>query len=308
MVRRWLSVRKGLLRAILPILRAFPLPVASRMIARIGRTEYALLGRLRASYDAAVARGRDQLGCEWDVPAVSRDLAGNQVRWRTRDLLLDGVPDHRATPMFLVTGREYLDEALGLRKGVILLGSHYGAHLLPSHWLVREGYPLRYYMERPRHVSKFLSRHFETDGPLGQSKLFISRKGDPAGSASSILRASRVLAAGMIVNLAGDVRWSGQHTQPATFLGKTYNFSATWVSLAALTGAPVVPVFCQMQREGTYHVEFRPRFHVPSDAPKTGQALHFVQEFLRSLEDQVRLHPANSNEYFFWPELDDLAA
>ena len=85
----------------------------------------------------------------------------------------------------------------------------------------------------------------------------------------------------MIVNLAGDVRWSGQHTQPATFLGRTYNFSATWVSLAALTGAPVVPVFCQMQREGTYHVEFRPRFHVPADAPKTGQALHFVQEFLR---------------------------
>ncbi len=190
MVRRWLSVRKGLLRAILPILRVLPLPVASRMIARIGRTEYALLGRLRAAYDAAVARGGDQLGCAWDIPAVSRDLAGNQVRWRTRDLLLDGVPDHRAAPMFLVTGREYLDEALALGKGVILLGSHYGAHLLPSHWLVREGYPLRYYMERPRHVSKFLSRHFETDGPLGQSKLFISRKGDPAGSASSILRAS----------------------------------------------------------------------------------------------------------------------
>ncbi len=57
MVRRWLSVRKGLLRAILPILRALPLPVASRLIARIGRTEYALLARLRASYNAAVARG-----------------------------------------------------------------------------------------------------------------------------------------------------------------------------------------------------------------------------------------------------------
>ncbi len=90
--------------------------------------------------------------------------------------------------------------------------------------------------------------------------------------------------------------------------GRAYKFSATWVSLAALTNAPVVPVFCQMQREGTYHIEFHPRFHVSSDAFKTGRAFHFVQEFLRSLEDQVRLHPANSNEYFFWPELDDLAA
>src|SRR4051794_14899740 len=104
MVRRWLSGGKGVLRAILPILRALPLPLASRLIARIGRTEYALLARLRASYDAAVARGGEHLGCAWDVSAVGRDLAGNQVRWRTRDLLLDGVPDHRAAPMFLVTG------------------------------------------------------------------------------------------------------------------------------------------------------------------------------------------------------------
>src|SRR3954452_8603113 len=128
MERRLLNVRKYLLRKVLPVLRVFPLPLASRMVAGIGRTEYHLVSSLRASYQEAVARAREILGCNWDVGSVSRDLAGNQVWWRTRDLLLDGVADRRAEPMFLVSGRDLLDTALGEGKGVILLTSHFGGH------------------------------------------------------------------------------------------------------------------------------------------------------------------------------------
>jgi KDO2-lipid IV(A) lauroyltransferase len=302
MKRRLLNIRKFLLRRVLPVLRWFPLPLASRMVAGIGRIEYRMASSLRQAYIDAVARAGEILGCSWDVSAVSLDLAGNQVWWRTRDLLLDGVPDHRAEPMFLVSGREVLDQALERGRGVILLTSHFGGHLLPPHWLARQGYPLRFFMERPRHVSKFLERQFTADGPLAQEKLFISRKGDANGSAGSILRASRALGAGMILYLAGDVRWSGPHTQLAEFLGQSYRFSATWVNLAAMTGAPVVPVFCHMERQGRYHIEFRPPFDVPPDTIHAGQAQHWVQRFLNLLEDQVRLYPSNSNEYFFWPQ------
>src|SRR4051794_6990467 len=121
MVRRWLNVRKFLLRRALPVLRVLPLPVASRVIAGIGRFEYRLLSGLRQGYQAAVERARATLGCHWDVPTVSLELAGNQVWWRTRDLLLDGVPKSRLEPMFVVSGRSILDEALGRGKGVILL-------------------------------------------------------------------------------------------------------------------------------------------------------------------------------------------
>jgi lauroyl/myristoyl acyltransferase len=301
MERRMLNVRKHLLRTILPVFRYLPLPLASRMIAGIGRTEYHLMSKLRLAYREAVGRARETLGCNWDIESVSLDLAGNQVWWRTRDLLLDGVSDSRAEPMFLVSGREILDAALERGKGVILLTSHFGGHLLPAHWLARRGYTLRFFMERPRHVSKFLERQFESEGPLAQDKLFISRKGNATGSAGSILRASRALGAGMILYLAGDVRWSGAHTQPASFLGRRYQFSATWVNLAAMTGAPVVPVFCHMQPQGRYHMEFHPSFPIPDDALQDGQAQVWVQKFLALLEDEVRLHPSNSNEYFFWP-------
>ena len=60
-------------------------------------------------------------------------------------------------------------------------------------------------MERPRHISRYMARHFQTDGPLGQDKLFISRQGVPADSASSILRAARAIKAGLLLYLAGDV-------------------------------------------------------------------------------------------------------
>jgi len=308
MERRGLNIRKGFLKAVLPMIRTLPLPVASRFVSGIGRMEYRLSQSLRRSFHDAVAHGRSVLDCQWDIREVSRELAGNHILWRTRDLLLDGVPDQRARGMFTVTGREHLDAAYGLGRGCIVLANHFGAHLLPAHWLFRESFPVRFYMERPRHISRFMSRHFDTDGPLGQDKLFISRQGVPADSASSILRAARAIKAGMLLYLAGDVRWTGQLTEPAAFLGRTMRFSTTWVVLAAMTGAPVVVVFCRMEPDGRYHIEFRPAFFIPKDAPAKGKTAVWVRQFLEILEDQVRRYPSNSNEYFFWGETDEKVA
>ena len=183
-----------------------------------------------------------------------------------------------------------------------MLASHFGAHLLPAHWLFREGFPVRFYMERPRHISRYLPRHFETDGPLGQDKLFISRQGRAGRLGQLDPPRARTLKAGMLLYLAGDVRWTGQLTEPARFLGRDMRFSTTWVVLAAMTGTPVVMVFCRMEPDGRYHIEFRPAFHVPRDAPEKGETGRWVRHFLEVLEDQVRRYPENSNDYFFWDE------
>jgi KDO2-lipid IV(A) lauroyltransferase len=308
MERRGINIRKGFLKAVLPMIRTLPLPVATRFVSGIGRMEYRLSQSLRRTFDHAVAQGRSALNGEWDVPVVSRELAGNHILWRTRDLLLDGVPDQRAREMFTVAGKEHLEAAFGQGRGGIVLASHFGAHLLPAHWLFRENYPVRFYMERPRHISRFLSRHFATEGPLGQGKLFISRQGVPADSASSILRAARAIKASLLLYLAGDVRWTGRLTESATFLGRTMRFSTTWIVLAALTEAPVIMVFCRMEPDGRYHIEFRPAFYVPKDTPETGDSPYWLRYFIEILEDQVRRYPSNSNDYFFWNESDGLVA
>jgi phosphatidylinositol dimannoside acyltransferase len=308
MERRGLNIRKSFLKVFLPVFRALPLPVASRCVSGIGRLEYRLSPSVRQSFDDAVDQRRTILDGQWDSRAVSLELAGNHVLWRTRDMLLDGVPDGRALEMFTVEGREHLDAAAREGRGLIVLANHFGAHLLPAHWLFRENFPVRFYMERPRHISRYMSRHFQTDGPLGQDKLFISRQGVPADSASSILRAARAIKSGLLLYLAGDVRWTGKLTEVASFLGRQMRFSTTWVVLAAMTGAPVVMVFCRMEPDGRYHIEFRPAFRVPKEAPECGETAVWAQHFLTTLEEQVRKHPTNSNDYFFWSDSDALVA
>jgi len=307
MDRRGLNVRKVLLGTVMPLLRRLPPRVASNMVAGIGRTEYSLLKGLRLRVDRAVAQGGHHFGRSWDVAAVGRELAGNQIRWRTRDQLLDGLPDAAVAPLFAVEGRDRLARAAGAGKGVVLLCNHFGSHMMPAHWLLREGYPLRLFMERPRHISRFLARQFDTDGPTGQRKLFISRRAAPAEAAGSILRAARVLHSGMTLMIAGDVRWSGPQTSPATFLGRTYTFSNTWVKLAAMTGAAVLPVFCRIEPTGAYHLEFQEPYQIPRDDADPARTDTRVQDYLRAIEAQVERDPANSNDYFFWAGAADAA-
>lgn len=306
MDRRGVKVRKRLLRGALPVMRLLPLPTAARLVSGIGRLEHRMNGDLRQRFDAAVARGNEALGCDWDVPAVSNRLAGNHILWRSRDLLVDVGSDARALAMFEVEGREHLDEAVGRGKGCIVLTSHFGAHMLPAHWMYRHDYPLKLYMEKPRSVSRFMASKFDHEGPLGQDKLFISRAGDAADAAGSILRAAKALKSGKLLFLAGDVRWKGRLTAPARLMGRTHTFSSTWIALGAMSQSPIVPVFCRVGDDCRYHMEFLPPFVLPRDAQDESRAGEHAQRFLDLLEERIRRYPADSNEYLFWD--DDYAA
>ena len=302
MGRLKVGLQRHALRVLMPVLRQVPAPLSAVVIEGMGWINYKLVPGNTEIYERAVRRGRDELGMDWDERVVARRLASGLVHWRSRDRLLGGLSDAQALRRFEVTGRDQLDEAYSSKRGVILLGNHFGSHLHPSHWLYRERYPLRLFMERPRNVSQYMTDQFQTDGPLGQEKLFISRRSTPTEAAGSILRAMRILNAGMVLQLANDVRWQGAHTAPADFLGSTYLFSTTWVVLAAMTGAPVVQTFCRPDGRGRYLLEFLPSFRVPTDVPRNGRAAAYVQRGLDAVAEQVRRHPDQSNDYFTWPK------
>ena len=106
----------------------------------------------------------------------------------------------------------------------------------------------------------------------------------------------------MLLFLAGDVRWAGQMTEQAHFLGRTLRFSTTWILLASMTGSPVVIVYCRIGPDRRYHIEFRAAFQVPRNVQQDGQMASWVQQFVDLLQEQIRLHPTNSNDYLFWTE------
>jgi lauroyl/myristoyl acyltransferase len=308
MWQRWMIVHKVVLRTVLPVLRRLPHRVSVALLGAMGRLDLLLVPKQATMYEAAVAEAADRLGCSWDVKAVTRKLARQTYRWRARDFLLDGRSDRKVAAWFKVVGREHLDAAVAEGRGVVLLANHFGSHLLTSHWLFRQGYPLRWFSEKPRNVSKYMAKQFETDGPLGQARMFISRRSTPADAASSILRASRALNAGLLVKVACDVRWCGPHTAVASFLGRPLAFSKTWVNLAAMSGASVVQVFCRMDESGIYHLEFLPGYQIPKEVVRTGQDAWWVQNALNVVEERVRFYPEQSNDYFFWTEVEEAAA
>jgi KDO2-lipid IV(A) lauroyltransferase len=199
-----------------------------------------------------------------------------------------------------VSGREHLDEALEEGKGVILLANHFGSHVVISHWMFRQGYPLRWFGEQPRNVSTYLKEKLRSDGPLGQDGLFVSRRTPMSEAAGLIVRLARILSAGMIVKIACDVRWRGGKVASGSFLGWTETFTTAWVQLAARTGAAVVPVYCRLDEQGIYHLTFHPAHHVPPEAARPGGDAPWLQGALDDLEEEVRRHPEQSNDYFFW--------
>jgi KDO2-lipid IV(A) lauroyltransferase len=308
MERRGDKTNRILVSALLPALRFLPPRRAAQFVQAVGRTRYTIRPDMRRAVNSAVERANAYFGGPWDARAVSRDLVGNTILWQMRDRLFDGHADDPVSNLFEVIGRHNLEAAFAQNRGVVLLCNHFGAHMHPAHWMVRNDYPLRLFMERPRTISRFLSKDFDSEGPTGQRKLFISRKAKPAESASSILRACGVIRSGCALYIAGDVRWSGQLSIPVSFLGRRFSLSMTWVTLAALTGAPVVAEFCVHQPDGTYQLEFLEPFHVPKEDQQPQRAGPWVERYLQELENRVRRYPSNSNDYFFWDEMGEAAA
>ncbi len=112
----------------------------------------------------------------------------------------------------------------------------------------------------------------------------------------------------MILYLAGDVRWSGA-------LHATGDLPRPKTSVLCNLGEPRRHARRPWSRcsatcchKAGIHIEFQPSFQIPNDAVHDGQGQIWVQKFLSLLEEEVRLHPDNSNEYFFWPTGDEEVA
>src|SRR5262249_1038727 len=156
-----------------------------------------------------------------------QDLEGNRARFLARDCPLDGGSDEAFFARFDVRGAEHLQEALGRGRGVIMVGSHLGAHLSATHWLYRRGIPLRMLIQRPQHVSRLLQSRFDDDtGPLPQSGFFLRRRLNPEEASKRIFRTRSALRAGMIVYMKGDVPWIGPNTRPGRLLGRSQTFQS----------------------------------------------------------------------------------
>lgn len=278
--------------ALLPLLRRFPAPVGDALLTALGRVVHAAWPPRRAALAEATRRAR-AAGLALDRPA----LAGHVARFLARDGPLDGLPDDEALGRFEVVGDEYLRLALAGGRGVVVLGSHLGAHVAALHWMYRRGAPLRLLVQRPRHVSEFLRHQFDrADGPHPQSALFLRRDLTPREAAERLLAARAALRDGMAVYLSGDVPWPSGNARPGRLLGDVRPILATWADLAAQARCPVVPVFCTHRPGGRYALKFGPPWTV--EPGTEGEA---VARYLDRLGAEIAAHPSDAVAHLTWP-------
>lgn len=304
MLRSGMNFRKWIMgRIVVPVLRHLPVKHATNFVESIGHFEYYAVPGLKRQTQQAVALANSRLNQAWDVPSLSRVISGRLTRWRLRDVLLDAIRAEDALATFDVVGREHMEAARAEGRGVILLSNHFGSHVLPGHWMLRQGIDFRFLTERPRCLGKKLAAYFKSTGPLGQQELFISRKKHGNDGVASIFRSIRSLKAGHMLLIACDVRWADNQSVAARFLGETWKFTPMWALLAQRSGAPVLPCYCTMLPDGRHRLEFGPVVHVS----QTDNLTEVVQQALSQVERRVLQDPSNSNEYFFWV-LDDRPA
>lgn len=290
MIRRPRPGWKGLFYGVaLPILARLEPARAETILAGLGRT----LGR-SPKPRAAIQRIGNALGASWNCEAVARELVAAAPRLLVRDVLLDRLDDAELAARFDVIGREHLDGARAGGRGVVLLGSHFAAHVAGLHWLIRQPWPLRLMVQRPSHVSRrLLARFDDAAPPFPQPSLTLRRGLASADSAHRVLLARDALRAGTILYLNGDVAYDTPGARPVRFLGECRPLVRVWHDLAQAARVAVVPVFCTPRSAGRFELVLEPP--LPLDGPPPDGAM---STYLAALEARIARCPAWAGAYF----------
>lgn len=298
LLRHFLSRKTWFYGVVLPMARRLGPAGGDALLGRLGR-----LVPLKGVDRARLGRASDRLGADWDLEATSAALRANGPRFAARDYLLSGLSDAEALRRFHIEGLEHLDAARGAGRGVVLLGSHFGAYMPAFHWLARVRMPIRLLVQRPHHVSPELAALFDAEAEHPQRAFFLKR-GMPADEgARRVWHARAILRDGMALAVNGDVAWPSGCARRGRLLGVEQGFLGVWADLAVLTGAAVVPYFARHLPEGRYTI----RFDVPwSIGP--GDESAAVAAYLSRLEREIRAHPAEAVAHLTWPSFADSRA
>jgi len=284
--------------AALPLLRWLGPARGDAALGRIGRAVAAVRPGMARRVAPRLAEARAALGADWDLAAIGPAVVANIPRYLARDYPLDSDDDARALARFDVDGASHLDDALARGRGVVLVGSHLGAHVAGLHWLHRRGVPVRMLVQRPGHVSRSLRARFdgEAEGPHPQAKMSLRRGLPTREAADRLLRAHAALRDGYAVYLNGDIPWPGRNARPGRLLGPTRPFLSVWADLAVLSRSPAVFVSCTHAPGGRYALEFAPPIDLaPGDEPRA------VAAYFANLEAAIARDPAEAVAHLTWP-------
>jgi KDO2-lipid IV(A) lauroyltransferase len=180
-----------------------------------------------------------------------------------------------------VEGKEYIDAALALGKGVVMITGHFGNWERMAAWLSTHGYPVTVVQRDARNttLNQMVQDLREKPGTR------VIGRGDAARPMIERLRANEII--GILPDQNSDEIYVPFFGKPAgTVLGPGV--------IAERTGSPVVPAWCIWEGPGRYRMIVQPPLVAEPGYSVKGEGI--TRAITASLEAIVRRYP----EQWLW--------
>lgn len=197
--------------------------------------------------------------------------------WWTKD---------RIEEMVEVEGLEYCVEALKKKRGLLLVGAHFGNWELQAIAFSLLFQPLLF-LYRPLD-NQFLERLV--------TSVRSSTGNIPLVKNKAMRQMLRTLKTNGIVGLMIDQNWSWQEGVFVDFFGRPACTSDGFVRLALHTESPVLPAFMVRQESGKYRLIIGDAVELVHTGEQEKDVLVSTQNFTRILENMIRKYP----DQWFW--------
>ena len=183
-----------------------------------------------------------------------------------------------------IEGRENLEQALSLGKGVIALSAHFGNFTILGAVMVKENYPFHMVIRDPK--NKSVARAFRIFRDSSGQKTIVTQPWRECSK--NILRCLRN---NEIICLITDEnkRRGGVNVD---FFGQNSPTAMGPAVFSLRTGAAIVPTFIVRQKDDTHKIIIEPPLEFNLTGNQTGDIHHITSIFTERIESYIRTYPA----------------
>jgi KDO2-lipid IV(A) lauroyltransferase len=227
-----------------------------------------------------------------EVRRVARRAFQNYARYLRDVMIYPSIPTPELEKRITLYGKQYIDDALALGKGAIIVSAHFGNMDMPSAVLAKQFKPLTLVAEtlRPQQLMDFLTRI------RGARNVRLFPYDRAPRKIIEALKRNEMT--GFLLDF-GVTHHFDLTTVPVNFFSMPTHLPAGPAQLALLTGAPIIVGHARVATDGHIYVHVTP----PIIARRTGsrhQDLQVtMQEIANRMEEFIRLHP--DQWYIFRP-------
>lgn len=190
-------------------------------------------------------------------------------------------------------GHEYIEEALKLEKGVIMVSAHL------SNWELGCG-ATRHVFGRPTNV--VIQRHLykKADDLFMRERAAHGVNCIPLDHAP--LHVLRHLKQGEIVCMLGDRDPTGQGIV-IEFFGRPCRFPQGPARFAIKSGSPIIPCFASRRSNDSFTIWCLPPVPVPETGTRDEKVRAMIQSYANEFEKMIQIHPEEWPAFYrFWDE------